>query len=148
MSVTLTPQVEDEIRRWVETGRYADADAVVRDALHLLEEHEGQLDVLRAKLQVGLDEADRGEVDEWTPELRERLRREAQEMYRRGEQPDPDVQTLRDEHDRRLQRLRAAIAEGDKGEALPWTPELMEQLTREAEEMVREGIGPHAKVCP
>jgi hypothetical protein len=43
------------------------------------------------KIQADLDEADRGEVDEWTPELRERIRREAQEMYRRGEHPDPAV---------------------------------------------------------
>ena len=91
MSVTLTPQTEEEIRRWVETGRYDDAEAVVKDALQLLDDHQSRLDALRAKLQEGLDEADRGETDEWTPELRERLRREAYEMHRRGERPDPDV---------------------------------------------------------
>jgi putative addiction module CopG family antidote len=91
VSITLTPQLEDQIMRWVESGQYADADAVMKDALHLLAEHQEQLDALRLKLQEGLDEGDRGEVDEWTPELRERLRREAQEMYRRGEHPDPDV---------------------------------------------------------
>jgi antitoxin ParD1/3/4 len=89
MSVTLTPQLEAKIRQKVEAGLYSDPEAVVREAMRLL-----------------------------------------------------------DEHDRRLQRLRDAIAEGDEGEALPWTPELMEQLTREAEEMVREGIEPHADVCP
>jgi putative addiction module CopG family antidote len=91
MNVTLTPQVEDKIRHWVETGQYADADAVLNDALRLLDEHRQRLDALRAKLQIGLDEADRGEVDEWTPELRDRLRREAHEMHLRGEQPDSDV---------------------------------------------------------
>jgi antitoxin ParD1/3/4 len=55
---------------------------------------------------------------------------------------------LLDEHDRRLQRLRAAIAEGEEGEAIPWTPELMEQLSREAEEMARQGLKPHPDVCP
>ena len=59
--------------------------------MRLLDERERQLDVLRAKIQIGLDEADRGELEEWTPELRDRLRREADEMHRRGEQPDPDV---------------------------------------------------------
>jgi antitoxin ParD1/3/4 len=91
MSITLTPQLEDQIQRLVESGRYADAEAVMKDALQLLEEHQEQLNALRMKIQEGLDEADRGEVDEWTPALRERLRREAQEMYRRGERPDPDV---------------------------------------------------------
>jgi antitoxin ParD1/3/4 len=90
MSVTLTVQVEGQIRRWIESGEYANADAVVTDALRLLDERH-RLKVLRAKIQVGLDEADWGEVDEWTPELRERLRREAHEMHLRGEEPDQDV---------------------------------------------------------
>jgi hypothetical protein len=30
-----------------------------------------------------------------------------------------------DECERRLDRLRAAIAAGEEGEAVPWTPELM-----------------------
>lgn len=58
---------------------------------------------------------------------------------------------LLDEQDRRLQKLRAAIAEGDEGDEgddLSWSPELMEQLTREAEEMIRQGIEPDADVCP
>lgn len=59
--------------------------------MRLLDERDHQLDDLRAKLHVGLDELDRGEGEEWTPELMERFRREADEMYRRGEQPDPDV---------------------------------------------------------
>ncbi|MBA2597587.1 MAG: type II toxin-antitoxin system ParD family antitoxin [Chloroflexia bacterium] len=60
---------------------------------------------------------------------------------------DAAVQLL-DEHDRRLHRLREAIAEGEEGEALPWTPELMAQLTREAEEMQRRGETPDPDVCP
>lgn len=91
MSVTLSPRLEAQIQRWVDSGQYEDADAVMQDALELLEEHREQFETLRMKIQEGLDEADRGEVDEWTPELRERLRREAYEMYRRGEQPDPEV---------------------------------------------------------
>jgi putative addiction module CopG family antidote len=39
VSVTLNPQLEDLIRRWVEPGQYADAEAVMRDVLQLLEEH-------------------------------------------------------------------------------------------------------------
>jgi antitoxin ParD1/3/4 len=91
MTVSVTPQVADQIRRLVESGLYPDADAVIRDALRLLEEHRSQIEELRAKLQIGIDEADRGEADEWTPALSERLFREAQEMYLHGEKPDPDV---------------------------------------------------------
>ena len=91
MTIQLPPDVEARIRQEVQRGRFLDAAAVVREAMRLLDERERQLDVLRAKIQIGLDEADRGETDEWTPELRERLRREAHAMHDRGEQPDPDV---------------------------------------------------------
>lgn len=89
MSVTLTPELEDQILRKVDAGLYRDPETVLREALRLL-----------------------------------------------------------DEQDRRLQRLRAAIAKGEEGDDIPWTPELMEQLTREAEEMVRQGIEPDPDVCP
>jgi hypothetical protein len=59
--------------------------------MRLLDERESQLDALRAKLQIGLDELARGEGIEWTPDLMQRLSLEADEMHRRGEQPDPDV---------------------------------------------------------
>lgn len=91
MSIQLPPDLEASIRQKIERGRFPDATEVVREAMRLLDDQERQLDTLRAKLQIGLDEADRGEVDEWTPDLRERLRREAWEMYQRGEHLDPDV---------------------------------------------------------
>jgi antitoxin ParD1/3/4 len=91
MAIHLPPDVEASIRQKVEGGRFPDAADVVREAMRLLDEQEQQLEALRAKLQVGLDELDRGEGDEWTPELMERLRREADEIYRRGTQPDPDA---------------------------------------------------------
>ncbi|MFN8591946.1 MAG: hypothetical protein U0031_10855 [Thermomicrobiales bacterium] len=59
---------------------------------------------------------------------------------------DAAIQLL-DAHDQRVQRLRGAIAEGLVGEAISWTPELMEQLTREAEEMDRCGGDPDPDVC-
>jgi putative addiction module CopG family antidote len=55
---------------------------------------------------------------------------------------------LLEEHDRRLLRLREAIAEGEVGEAVPWTPELMAQLRQEAEQMKRRGELPDPDVCP
>jgi putative addiction module CopG family antidote len=55
---------------------------------------------------------------------------------------------LLEEHDRRLLHLREAIDEGEVGEAIPWSPELMEQLSREAEEMEQRGELPDPDVCP
>jgi antitoxin ParD1/3/4 len=91
MSVTLDPQIEARIRTLIETGRYPDANTVVNDALRVLESRDRQIDELRAKIQIGIDEADRGELDEWTPELRARIRQSAHEVALRGETPDPDV---------------------------------------------------------
>jgi antitoxin ParD1/3/4 len=91
MSIQLPPDVEASIRRKVQRGQFPDEGEVVREAIRLLDERELQLDALRAMIRVGLDELDRGEGVEWTPELMERLSREADEMYRRGELPNADV---------------------------------------------------------
>ncbi len=89
MPIQLTPQAEAIIREKVTSGLYADPETAITTAVQLLEEH-----------------------------------------------------------DRRVQRLREAIAEGEEGEALPWTPELMDQLRREAKEMQRREEAPDPDVCP
>lgn len=91
MSVTLDPLVQQLIRDLVDSGRYPDADAVVNDALQMLEVRDHHLAELRAKIQVGIDQADRGELFLLTPELMDQIDREADEMLARGEEPDLDV---------------------------------------------------------
>lgn len=91
MSRQLTPQHEALVEQIVATGDFGDADQVIDEALRLLEERHRQLQELRAKLQVGLDQADRGELAEWTPELRQQLRQSAHRRAQMGEMPDPDV---------------------------------------------------------
>ena len=90
MDVQLGPEVTELIQRRVEDGRYPDADAVVREALRLLEEREKLL-YLRAALAEANAQFDRGEYVEWTPDLMDRLVEESEEMYRQGIKPDPDV---------------------------------------------------------
>ena len=91
MSIQLPADLEDDIRSKVESGQFPDAAEVVREALRLLDEQERQLAALRAKLQSGLDQLDRGEGVPFTPELMAEIRRDADERFRRGEQPNPDV---------------------------------------------------------
>ncbi len=55
---------------------------------------------------------------------------------------------LMDARERQLQRLQAALDEGEEGEAVPWTPELMEQLTREADEPESRGETADPSVWP
>jgi putative addiction module CopG family antidote len=91
MSITFPPDLEATVQRLVESGRYDDSEAVLREAVRLLEEIERKRDELRAKLQIGIDEANRGELIEWTPELRQQIRESAHRRAAAGDRPHPDV---------------------------------------------------------
>jgi antitoxin ParD1/3/4 len=92
MTVTLNPHLEARIRERIDSGRYGDASEVVEEALRLLEEREhAQLEHLRSLLAVGIAEAERGELIEFTPELMEEIARGARQRLLCGDEPDPDV---------------------------------------------------------
>ena len=91
MAIQLPPDIEARIQQKVADGAFPDADEVIREAMRLLDQQQRQFEELRAKLQVGLDQLDRGEHALFTPELVERMRREADERFRRGARPKPDV---------------------------------------------------------
>jgi antitoxin ParD1/3/4 len=63
--VSLTPELEELVARKVQSGRYQWASEVVREGLRLLEDQDrlraAQLEEVRRKIQVGLDQLDRGE---------------------------------------------------------------------------------------
>ena len=86
MVVTLSPQIEELIRRKVDRGDYQDAETLVDRAVRLLDLHDQ-----RERLIAALAEGEIGEAVEWTPELSEQLSRSAEERFRRGELPDPAV---------------------------------------------------------
>jgi Arc/MetJ-type ribon-helix-helix transcriptional regulator len=83
MSTTI--QVPDEIARQVmelfQTGAFPDSDSAVREAFRLLDEKR-QRQQLRELVAEADAEVTRGESDEWTDELNQRLVREAQDMIR------------------------------------------------------------------
>lgn len=90
MNVTLTPELAAMIQERVESGRYGDASEVVGDAMQLLRERE-RSEHLNALLAVGREQAQRGELVKFTPELFDEVDRRVDEMLLRGEEPDPDV---------------------------------------------------------
>jgi antitoxin ParD1/3/4 len=90
MTVTLTPEAEALVRRKVDAGPYQTAEEVIREALRALEERD-RLNELRAKLQIGLDQLDRGERVPFTPEWRADRLQVAIQRATDGELPDPDV---------------------------------------------------------
>jgi antitoxin ParD1/3/4 len=66
MNVSLTPELESFVDSRVASGRYQSASEVVRAALRLLETEEQERDTalaeVRQKIQLGLDQIQRGEV--------------------------------------------------------------------------------------
>jgi putative addiction module CopG family antidote len=92
MTIHLPADLQASVRRKVESGRYGDEAEVIREALAALDARDrDRLQALRAKIAEGVASHARGEGIAWTPELMDELEREAEAMYRRGEQPDPDV---------------------------------------------------------
>ena len=68
MHVSLTPKLEEMVRRKVESGMYNNASEVIRAALRLMAdadaEQDEKLKAFREAAQVGLDQADRSEFAE------------------------------------------------------------------------------------
>ena len=90
MDVSLTPQLEELVRSKVASGRYLDASAVIRQALALLDEYE-EREALRAAVMIGYEQAERGELLPWTPELRATIDRNVAEKAQSGRKPKADV---------------------------------------------------------
>jgi antitoxin ParD1/3/4 len=65
MNVSLTPALEKLVQKRVASGRYGSASEVVREALRLLEQRDrmdqARLRDLRATMDVGIQQLDRGE---------------------------------------------------------------------------------------
>ena len=77
INVSLTPQLEDMIRKKVASGLYNSASEVVREALRLMEEQDRmravKLEQLRQDIRDGLNS---GEPKPWDPEEIKRQGRE------------------------------------------------------------------------
>jgi antitoxin ParD1/3/4 len=67
-SHTLPPELERYIADVVASGKFRSADEAISEAVRLLRERERRLDLLRADIDAGLDQIERGEVIELTNE--------------------------------------------------------------------------------
>ena len=70
MNVSLTPELEQYVNGKVQSGRYQTASEVIREGLRLLQEreelHQQKVMDIRREIQVGLDQAERGQVSTFT----------------------------------------------------------------------------------
>lgn len=68
MNISLTPELEELVQKKVESGRYSSASEVIRAGLRLLEQEdevrETRLAAMRAQVQEGIEQAERGELDD------------------------------------------------------------------------------------
>ena len=67
MNISLTPQLEELVKKKVSTGLYASASEVMREALRLLDErdrlHAMRLEELRAEIKKGLESGEPTPLD-------------------------------------------------------------------------------------
>jgi len=65
MNVSLTPELEKLVESKVRSGRYQSASEVIREGLRLLDDQDRlqsmQFEEMRRKIQIGIDQLDRGE---------------------------------------------------------------------------------------
>ncbi len=65
MNVSLTPELEKLVENKVQSGRYQSASEVIREGLRLLDDQDRlravQIEEVRRKIQIGIDQLDRGE---------------------------------------------------------------------------------------
>ncbi len=83
MNVSLTPELERYVNGKVQSGMYQSASEVVREGLRLLKEreelHQQKLAELRRDIQVGADQADRGQTLALTDELANDIKKRGRE---------------------------------------------------------------------
>jgi len=92
MSVTINVSEEtaEMVQRKVDQELYPDLETAWAEAARLLDEYDRE-EALLSKLQVGLDQLERGEGIPWNEETKQRILREGRAAYERGDIPDPDV---------------------------------------------------------
>ncbi len=80
MNITLTQEDEALVQRLIKSGRCGSESEAVSKALKLLEEDERLFDEIRAKVQEGIAQADRGELID-AQEVFARLKREHEAQF-------------------------------------------------------------------
>jgi antitoxin ParD1/3/4 len=72
LNVSLTPELEKLVKDKVKSGRYLSSSEVVREGLRLLEQldrfREEKLDALRRDVELGIEQADRGDIAPFDPD--------------------------------------------------------------------------------
>ena len=83
MNISLTSQLEELVKKKVDSGRYGSASEVIREALRLLEEHDRvqamRLEELQKEIKRGIDSGEPTPLDVEAIKVRGRKRLAAQQ---------------------------------------------------------------------
>jgi len=86
MNVSLTPQLEELIKKKLKSGLYNSASEVIREALRLLEEQdrlkEMKLEELRKEVRAGIKQLDQGKSKALDKSAAERIKASGRKMLR------------------------------------------------------------------
>jgi len=61
MHISLTPELEQQVKRKVDSGLYNNASEVIRESLRLMLEHDLMLQRLKGEIAIGREQLQRGE---------------------------------------------------------------------------------------
>jgi Arc/MetJ-type ribon-helix-helix transcriptional regulator len=89
LTIHLPPHLREQVARDVEAGRFESEEAAIIDALELAYERVSWEE--DPELLAAIEEADRGEVFELTPELKANIRRQSEANLRNGRAVRHDV---------------------------------------------------------
>jgi antitoxin ParD1/3/4 len=91
LHVNLSKEMEAFIRSKVESGFYGNATEVIRDAIRRLQQDDARIAAFRAAIAEGDADIERGDYEEYTPELMDRLAQQALDDLEAGKPIDPAV---------------------------------------------------------
>jgi antitoxin ParD1/3/4 len=92
MNISLTREFELYVSQKVESGLYHSASEVIRDGLRLMKErddlHQSRLAELRATIAIGVDQADRGQLQPFNEETTARIKTRGRKRLAAGNGSD------------------------------------------------------------
>ncbi|HEY8034862.1 MAG TPA: type II toxin-antitoxin system ParD family antitoxin [Methylobacter sp.] len=91
MHINLSPEMEKYLQSKVGTGFYNSASEVVCAAIRKMREEDEKLAALRAAVQIGDEQLNRGEGILYTPERLETITAKALANAKHGKKINPDV---------------------------------------------------------
>lgn len=91
MHINLSPEIEQYLQLKVGTGFYSNASEVVRDAIRRMWEEDEKLEKLRAAVQIGDEQLDRGEGLAYSSSRLEAITEKAFRNARNGKKVSTDV---------------------------------------------------------